>query len=168
MNKLVVMAISAFVLFGASAALAGPPPGIAGDVTVVNGDANPVPVKLVNTVDVNIVDQGNETPLQERGFAGFINGFGTPTVVFGPVPEGKRWIVEYVSLGIGINTGSMYRCKTQVREDSDQINPIKVTHHLIVTESPVQNGINMVASTPIKLIAESGQTVQVQCTIKVR
>ena len=111
------------------------------------------------------VNEETSTPLQSLGFGGFITAFAIPTVDFGPVPAGKRWVIEYVSAGVGIDVGSTYRCEIQVRDESDELNKVKMIHHLHASELDTQNSIHMIVSTPIKLIAETGQTVRFECTI---
>ena len=123
------------------------------NVFVTNTAANPVPTRDLSKVTA---------PLQLSGFDGWVGslGLGSPTVVFGPVQEGKRWEIEYLSLGAFVDTGAKYRCEVDIVTTT-----IVMKHDLLVRETPEQVGIRLVASTPIKLYAESGQLVWVRCQV---
>ena len=65
MNKSIGISISAlFVLSGAAATLAAPPPGIDGNVTVVNDEAHAVPVAVQGDIPVTV--QG-DVPVNVQG-----------------------------------------------------------------------------------------------------
>lgn len=116
MNKSVGISISAlFVLIGASATLAARPPGLDGNVTVVNDEAHAVPVAVQGDIPVTV--QG-DVPVNVQGVV--------PVTVQGDVTTTQRVPIAasgtWPGAGLTIPSMILHDIIFYVEEDNDNPN----------------------------------------------
>jgi hypothetical protein len=95
MKKLLGVSIFVLAFFGISTALAKPPMGIQGNVTVLNDENNPVPVTVTNLPEA--VAPKIRIPYSQSS-VGNCNGFNCILDGFEIVPEGKLLVISHISV----------------------------------------------------------------------
>jgi len=119
MNRSVGISVTAFLLtlLVSSGASAKPPPGIKGEVTVMNGDGNPVPV-VIQGIDGDVDPYALQVELVAT-FEG--EGWGATASEKLSIESGKTAVFEYISCNMSYGAGAVVGSTVTLYVDT--INP---------------------------------------------
>jgi hypothetical protein len=153
MKKLLGVSIVLLAFFGVLTAIAAPPAGIQGNVTVQNDDANPVPVAIKSPLapsgavavegEVTIGNQEVRVPFQKA--ISFDNWpAGDDTHVFSlDIPPDKTLMVQTVSISARVEIGQELRAQV-----SSQGGGLGLSDHpILLTKQGTFDGLDLYVGT---------------------
>jgi hypothetical protein len=153
MKKLLGVSIFLLAFFGVSTAIAAPPAGIQGNVTVQNDNANPVPVAINSPLapsgavavegEVTIGNQEVRVPFQRAISADFWPA-GDDTHVFSlDIPPDKTLMVQTVSISARVETGQQVRAQVTSQGDGVGLS----NHPILLTKQGTFDGLDLYVGT---------------------
>ena len=179
MIRLFGITICMYALLGTSVTLANPPNGIAGNVTVANDAANPVPVtgtvEVTGAVDARIDNNPGTESFWAKGFheiesdtngnkhaISFVLDFVFPqsnSDSSDRVPSGKIAVVEYLSCTIGETSGGTFAVSDMFKFLTSAGGSVKSLHALPWVESGGFTRAHF--NGPVRLYANSGSVLKI-------
>ena len=166
MIRIVGVSVTAFLLtlFVSSGAHAAPPGFNPANTIVFNDEADPVRVREVDTPGRDTYQEDDTTNTQD------IVGTGTLGLEMQrPVPEGKRLVVQHVSVSLNFEDPSLdMNCSVFGGSFNGQFGRVTPKHALLLgPQFDTQNFFDRIvgrnASQPITLYVDSGLTVEIGC-----